>query len=1170
MKERSLAALLPRLPTGQWGPFPGRLGTMPRLPFVAILALLAFSLFARAEEDNAPPAPDSQEALEPEAALASMRVPEGFRVELVAAEPLVMDPVAFDWGPDGRLWVAEMRDYPNGLTWNGPGDPLDEPGGRIKVLTDTDGDGRYDEAEVFLDGIGYPTAVKVWDRGILVTAAPEIFYAEDTDGDGRADLRETWYEGFARSNQQHRVNGLAWGLDNWLHVANGDGGGLILSEKTRDAVDIRGLDLKIDPFTRELQPLLGRTQCGRYRDDWGNWFGCNNSNPLWHYPLPWERIRRNPDLVAPRAYVDVPREPGASPVFPASETVVRFNQPDRANRFTSACGPNIYRDSVLGTALSGNAFICEPVHNLVSRQVLEAKGATFTSDRAPEEQASEFFASTDSWSRPVSVKTGPDGALWIADMYRLVIEHPEWIPQDWQKKLDLRAGHDCGRIYRVVPSSGEPLTIPKLDQLDDEALALRLESTNGTVRDLVHQMLLWREARDAAPTLRELAQMGTRPTARLHALCVLDGLGELDADTVHVALTDEHPGVVRHAIRLSPPFVETEELIDFATPHLDDAFVALELAGILAEKEGETAARLLAALLLRYRDDPHVTAVALSSVHSGNLDAVLDSLLLAYTDDAAFRTRLGHFDPDLLAPPDSLVQTLARFAVKWKNEPAIGHLVRTLVATSRYEEGEEIVPAASWQVAALTGLLGNIGSLDAVTRDENEAHTLRNLAAGARSAVSAEGLPVHQRVAAVRLLGCGPVFNGAPDLDLSVRQLSPKTPPAVREAIFETLERARPEGTDAALVTKWASLPPGDRATVLNLLLSRGNWTETLLSAIEAGDLPANQVDAASRRRLLESGNEAIRKKAEPLFAATSNTSRAEVIAAWSDVADLEADPVSGKAVFGQNCAVCHVAEGLGNAVGPDLSALTDRSIESMLVAILDPNRAVEDKYVTYAITTTGGDSLVGLIADENANGFTLRQVDGSEKTLLRSEIESMRSAGLSLMPDGLENTLSKQQVADLIAYVGTLGAEPEPPVDMAARVRPGREGIIELRASRCRLDGERIEYMPDFDALGWWTSEKDRAQWTVVLDRPGTYRVELEYSVDPKSAGNQWKLMVNGRKALGGKVESTGSWETFATQSLGEVSLPAADNKVVLQSEGPVEKALLDLRAIRFVPVEE
>jgi putative membrane-bound dehydrogenase-like protein len=177
--------------------------------FISLMrAFLFFAFCAVGSLAAAPvivPLTDDSEALSPRDALVSMRVPAGYRVELVASEPLVMDPVAFDWGPDGRLWVAEMRDYPNGFTWHKPDDPLDAPGGRIKVLTDRDGDGRYDEATVFLDGLTYPTGVKVWGKGVLITAAPEIFYAEDRDGDGVADYREVWYDGFAKSNQQHRL-----------------------------------------------------------------------------------------------------------------------------------------------------------------------------------------------------------------------------------------------------------------------------------------------------------------------------------------------------------------------------------------------------------------------------------------------------------------------------------------------------------------------------------------------------------------------------------------------------------------------------------------------------------------------------------------------------------------------------------------------------------------------------------------------------------------------------------------------------------------------------------------------------------------------------------------------------------------------------------------------------
>jgi putative membrane-bound dehydrogenase-like protein len=1095
------------------------------------------------------PLSNDSKPLPPEAALASMKVPPGYRVELVAAEPLVMDPVAFDWGPDGRLWVAEMRDYPNGLTWNRPGDPLDEPGGRIKVLTDTDGDGRYDEASVFLDGLSYPTGVKVWDKGVLVTAAPEVFYAEDTDGDGKADRREVWYAGFARSNQQHRVNGLAWGLDNWLHVANGDGGGVILSQERREEVDIRGFDLRVNPFTKALEPLNGRTQCGRFRDDWDNWFGCNNSNPLWYYPYPWHLLKRNPEVPVPRAYVDVPKTPGAAPVFPVSPTVERFNDFDRANRFTSACGPAIYRDVLLGSGVSGNAFTCEPVHNLVSRQVLETTGATFTSDRHPDERASEFFASTDSWSRPVSVRTGPDGGLWIADMYRFVIEHPEWIPQEWQKKLDLRAGSQLGRIYRVVPDGAASPAIPDLAGLDDAALVARLDSPNGTVRDLVHQMLLWRKAEGVVALLENLTKKGAHPAARAQSLCVLDGLDRLAPETVAAALADPHPGVVRHAVRLSAGCVSPDRLAAAVRPRLGDAFVAREVAGAMSDDTAASAA-LLSEVLLLHAADPVVTAVALSSVKESNLPAILDALIGAAADR----------DPQTTVP----CRDLARMAAKWRSRPALDRIVASLGGGATPDRG----------LALLTGCFeGGVSPADLAPGAAGR-EILEGVFGSLRETVVDPNAAPDLRAGAVRVLGYPAVFGGDEDLGRFLGLLVPQAPPLLREAAFEALGRARHPGTAEAVAKRWAGLGPADRSRALAMLLSRGEWAAALLAAVESGTVPRAEIDATSRNRFLESKDAALRERAVRLFAASGNTSRAEVLQAHAGVATMKGDANTGKALFGAVCAACHAAEGVGNAVGPDLAALTDRSPGSMLVAILDPNRAVEDKFRHYTITTAAGESVFGLIAGESANTVTVRQADGSIRAVPRNEITAMTSSGVSLMPEGFENLLTKPQLADLIAYVASLGTPapaapaPRPNVDMAARVSPGKEGVAELRASRCRLDGDRIQYLPDFDAIGWWTSEGDRAQWTLVLDRPGRYRVELDYSVSPEAAGNRWSIEIGGKEVLSGTVADTGGWETFKSEVAGTLTLPAADNPVVVRSKGPVKGALFDLRVLRFVPL--
>src|SRR6478736_1452496 len=311
------------------------------------------------------------------------------------------------------------------------------------------------KATNFLDEIPFPTGVKVWRKGILVTAAPEILYAEDTDGDDKADERKVLYRGFGEGNQQHRVNGLRWGLDNWLYIGNGDSGGVIKSLTsglmgTRSVsegkeVNVNGRDLRIRPDTGELDATSGNTQFGRERDDWGNWFGNNNSDPLWHYTLDDYYLRRNPHLTPPPVKKQVSVTPGAAPVYPKSKTLTRFNDFSMANRFTSACSSILYRDDLLGPDYFGNSFVCEPVHNLVHREIVEPQGTTFTSHRPADEQQSEFLASEDSWFRPSMCRTGPDGALWISDMYRFVIEHPKWIPEAAQKKVQIRAGDDKGR-----------------------------------------------------------------------------------------------------------------------------------------------------------------------------------------------------------------------------------------------------------------------------------------------------------------------------------------------------------------------------------------------------------------------------------------------------------------------------------------------------------------------------------------------------------------------------------------------------------------------------------------------------------------------------------------------------------------------------------------------------
>ena len=595
------------------------------------MGLLTMVSVAHAYEEVAPPAKvELPLPKTPEESLASIIVPEAFEVELVAAEPLVMDPIDIAWGADGRMWVVEMADYPLGVDGKG------KPGGRIRFLESTKRDGHYDKSTLFADGLKYPTSVVPWREGVLVVTVPDVLFLEDTDSDGRADRTSKLFTGLGEGNQQHLANGLQWSLDGWLHLANGNSGGRISSPQASRVIDLGQRDFRIQPDDGAIDLLAGQSQFGRNRDDWGNWFGCNNSNPMWHYALDDRYLRRNPHLVAPNAVVAIAAEPGAARVYPVSKTAARFNDPQGENHFTSACGVMIYRDDWLGPEFAGNVFVAEPVHNLVHREVIRPEGITFRGERAPGEQQSEFLASSDHWSRFTAVRGGPDGALYIVDMYRLAIEHPEWIPAAWQKELgDLRVGEKQGRIYRVRPKGKALRAVPRLDATADAtALISALESPSGIVRDLAQQQLIWRAEKSGLPAIEHLVAGAPLPQTRVQALWTLRLLGALREETVAAACSDSHPGVRRHALELSEIFAgKSTTLLARITARVDDPdpFVRLQTAYTLGQWNDPAAAVALARLL-RVDSDPLVRAAALSSALP-HADAIMEQLAVTGRSD---------------------------------------------------------------------------------------------------------------------------------------------------------------------------------------------------------------------------------------------------------------------------------------------------------------------------------------------------------------------------------------------------------------------------------------------------------------------------------------------------------------------------------------------------------
>ncbi|HEX2749992.1 MAG TPA: PVC-type heme-binding CxxCH protein, partial [Verrucomicrobiales bacterium] len=557
---------------------------------------------------------DMPPPLSPEEALKAFRVRPGFRVELAAAEPVVTGPVAFDWGPDGRLWVVEMRDYPSGIDGKGT------PGGVIKWLSDADGDGRYETATVYLDGIPFPSGIMAWGNGVLISAAPDILYAEGADANGRAEKKTVLFTGFTPGNQQHRFNGFEYGLDGWIYGANGDSGGRVTSTLTKNSLNISGRDVRFRPDTGAIEAVSASSQFQRRRDDWGHWFGNANPTWLWHVTLPEHYLKRNPQLAVRGVKHELANYPDPTRVFAVSRALERPNQPWSLGHVTSACSPCPWRDETFGPEFSSSVFISEPVHNAVHQEVLSPEGAGFKSTRAKGEESSEFLASTDNWFRPTSLRCGPDGALYIADFYRFVIEHPEWISPEMQSRLDLRAGADKGRLYRIVREGTPRRPVPNLAKMSNAELAAAMDSPGGWQRDTAQRLLTGRKAVETAPALRNLLTVHHAPQVRTQALAAMGLLGVLTAADIRLSLNDPHPGVRIQALQQSERLTNEAVLFDSvaALASDSDAEVRMQAAFTLGEWPAEKAVPVLRQLAGQYpRDEALLTAVK-SSLKPGD------------------------------------------------------------------------------------------------------------------------------------------------------------------------------------------------------------------------------------------------------------------------------------------------------------------------------------------------------------------------------------------------------------------------------------------------------------------------------------------------------------------------------------------------------------------------
>lgn len=1005
-----------------------------------ILAIGAINVGRITSAENRPMPQDSLaeklphlEPTAPDKAEETFRLLNGFRMELLAAEPLVTDPVAMQYDENGLAYVIEMNDYPytdksKDEAW---AEQKSAPIGKVRVLEDVDGDGKFDRSTIFAEGLSWPTGLAFWKGGVYVSATPDIWYFKDTDGDHKADIKRKVFTGFRKYNVQAVMNNLKWGLDHQIYGAGGSNGGVIevVGATKSDPINMGRRDFRFDADTETFEVISGGARFGNTFDDWGNRFICNIRNPLMHIVLPTKYLQRNRYLPVTSAINDVADAGDAIAVFRASPPepwrIINArrlsNDPDsrspssekHATGFvTSAAGITFYRGAAYPSEYYNNAFIGEVAGNLVMRYRVAPDGVTFKADRAHEKV--EFLASTDNWFRPVNFLNAPDGTLHVLDMYRENIEHPWSMPEDIKAHLDLTSGRDRGRIYRMLPAKYpdgfQKPEQPRLGEADINRLVAELENPNVWWRDTAHRLIYERQDPRAIPLLIQLFQQSPSALARLHALWSLQGLKALDEELLLQVLSDSEPEIRRAGIRLAEPELNQSAALKkkvIALAKDDDSRVRFQTAFTLGEVTGPEAAKALYTIVRQDYGDPWIRTAVLSSLSESTAD-FLASLLS---------------DVKFAASPQArpLLSQLAN-VIGTRQQPA--EVERILELAARYNFPDQPRQTAAVQTELLRGLgeglkrSGKSLLLYATAENTDAARLIRTQISQAKKTAADRRETSARRLGSIDLLSC---------TDLAAAQsallplLDARETQELQSAVVVALTSFADPRVADLLLEKYPSLTPAIRREIVDRLLRRQDWILQLFSALENRTVSLSQIPQVRRDILMKSRNPEIQKQAKKLFAGEVLGPRREIIAAYQPALSAKTDLSAGKRIFKRECLTCHRLGQEGYEVGPNLATIKNRTASEILVHVLDPNKEVSPNYLEFVVVTDEGLIETGIIVNETPSSITLKKAENKKVTILRENIDEIKSSGKSLMPEGFEKKIQTQEMADLIAYLLSL-----------------------------------------------------------------------------------------------------------------------------------------------------
>lgn len=952
--------------------------------------------------------------LSPEESMKRIQLDGDYEVQLVAAEPLVLDPVEVTWDAQGRMYVADMRDYPLG-----PPNPNDPWLSRIQLLTDEDGDGRMDKAVTFADHVDNVQGLLPYNGGLIATTRSQVLFLKDTDGDGKADEIKPLIKGFNPRHAQLQVSAPRWGLDGCVHFNNGlDAKEIYPADAPKDIVNIPGSNFKWDPRTDKITPTGGKGQYGGAFDDWGHHFYCSNRNPLMFTVMPYEAMLRNPNAGITQNYEDIATPGAATRVYPLQITHTTADA--HAGTNTACSGLGVYRGDLM-PELKNNVFVPDPTGQLVTRYIVEHNGASLKATRVGDR--TEFFRSSDEWCRPVNFTTGPDGAIYICDIYRRWIDHARFFPEEFVKTHDMRQGENEGRIWRVVPKGKKALKIEPAPN-ETEKLIAWLGNENAWQRETAQRLLAGNPlSAFKGITADFLGKFGfpKDPRFTMHWTNLMINLaarhgidkvamnfrnlnawfysfanGNINEDNWRIMrLGGGANGMISgHLISLDHR-IRFLEICDKQNMSLDEL---LSLAGGTEKRNNSPTVYEI--------DDPWIQRALLS--RSATMSGELLSRVLKGPAFTAWTPQRQEF---ILRSTSSCIAD------------AVEKDVKTLLGLLISEPGELLW----WKPALLQGLsdgfpksggkLGVKSLAEFISKPpegfDAAAKEIAALQSKIDEVIADDKAPLDERLAVLPLLASRKWTAVEPVMK---HLLTTPQPNDLTTATVALLKRFSATSTAPLIYELLPKAGPALKRDLVPILTANATTALELFKRMEKGEFPTAWVDVETRWRY-QRGKGEMTDLAKKLFGEASSD-RAAVVKDYMAATAMHGDAKKGQAVFATICITCHKHGDMGVDVGPPLSDVKVKPPEGILSDILDPNRMFEARWTAYQIDTKDGRSLSGLIQSENSDSVVLAMMGGAKETLPRSAIKEMKSLDRTLMPVGLEAAITKEQMADLIAFL--------------------------------------------------------------------------------------------------------------------------------------------------------